>query len=95
MRSEISGARVGPDQPLPPARGRAAPFVFAGMLAGVFVCAFAGVFVDLDLIKHPKVHSKYIIKSIPSQTCICARLSGAVGVSVCLWVYLQVYTVFD
>ena len=72
--------------------------VFVSVFVGVFVGAFAGVFVrvfvDLDLIKHPKVHSKYIIKSIPSQTCICARLSGAVGVSVCLWVYLQVYTVF-
>ena len=76
-------------RPPPPRPGeRAAPFVFANILAGVFACAFAGVFagvfVDLDLIKHPKVHSKYIIKSIPSQTCICARLSGAVGVSVCL-----------
>ena len=62
------------------------PFVFASIFAGVFVGAFAGVFVgvlvDLDLIKHPKVHSRYTIKSIPSQTCICAGLSGVVGVFV-------------
>ena len=32
---------------LPPARGRAAPFVFASKSAGVFVCACAGVFVGV------------------------------------------------
>ena len=40
----------------------------------------------MDLIKHPKVHSKYAIKSIPSQTCICTKLlSDAVGVFACLY----------